>query len=99
MTAAFADTFFWIVLTNRLDQANESAKTYARTMPRLLTTEEVLTEYLNHFSGKGLHLRQRAASRVQLLFENSTVTILPNRRRHFEQDSISIPDEWIRDTA
>jgi predicted nucleic acid-binding protein len=92
MTAAFADTFFWIALTNRFDQANESAKAYARTMPRLLTTEEVLTEYRNHFSGRGLLLRQRAAVERAAIVRNfycydrpAVVGIISSRTRPLYQ--------------
>jgi len=55
MNAVFADTFFWIALTNVQDQAHERAKSFARsaTPSTIFTTEEVLTEYLNYFASCG----------------------------------------------
>jgi hypothetical protein len=46
MTAVFADTFYWIALTNVADRAHETAKaiTLAAKPGTICTTEEVLTE-------------------------------------------------------
>lgn len=48
MSAVFADTFYWIALTNVQDLAHEKAKGLTRsTNPALIcTTEEVLIEHL-----------------------------------------------------
>jgi uncharacterized protein len=55
MNAVFADTFYWIALTNVQDLAHEKAKVFTRsTNPsKICTTEEVLIEYLNYFAGWG----------------------------------------------
>lgn len=60
MSAVFADTFFWIALTSVHDQAHERAKTHVRsaTPSMIVTTEEVLTEYLNYFAGWGLRSKR-----------------------------------------
>ncbi len=52
MNAVFADTFYWIAVTNLNDLAHERAAAFAlSTEPRAIcTTEEVLTEYLNYFA-------------------------------------------------
>ena len=49
MTEVFADTFYWIAFTNVLDAAHEKTMVFSRAAnPRLIvTTEEVLTEYLS----------------------------------------------------
>jgi predicted nucleic acid-binding protein len=78
MNVIFADTFFWIAITNTRDQAHEKAKFVARSkqFDAICTTEEVLTEYLNFFAGWGPNLRQKAALNVQNILENSTISVI-----------------------
>jgi predicted nucleic acid-binding protein len=86
MNAVFADTFFWIALTNVQDQAHERAKSFARsTAPSaIVTTEEVLTEYLNYFAGWGTSLREKAALNVQSILENPDVRIIGQTSASFQ---------------
>lgn len=67
MMAVFADTYYWIAFTNVQDDAHEKAKALTRSLvPDLIvTTEEVLTEYLNYFAGWGSHFRAKASLNVQ----------------------------------
>jgi len=78
MKPVFADTFFWIALTNVQDQAHERAKSFARSVApsTIFTTEEVLTEYLNYFAGWGAKPRERAGRGVQSILENPTVRVV-----------------------
>lgn len=57
MTAVFADAFYWIALTSAADAAHEHAKQY-EVEGEIVTTEEVLTEFLNFFHRPPL--RQKA---------------------------------------
>ncbi len=52
MNALFADTFSWIALSDSSDSAHSRALTLAseHAESRIVTTDEVLTEYLNFFS-------------------------------------------------
>ncbi len=86
MNAVFADTFFWIALSNVQDQAHERAKSLARsTAPStLLTTEEVLTEYLNYFAGWGPMLREKAALNVQSILDNPSVRVIGQTSGSFQ---------------
>jgi predicted nucleic acid-binding protein len=86
MNVVFADTFFWIALTNVQDQAHERAKSFARSAPpsTILTTEEVLIEYLNYFAGWGVKLREKAALNVQSIVENPTVRVIPQTSGSFQ---------------
>jgi predicted nucleic acid-binding protein len=86
MSAIFADTFFWIALTNVKDQAHERAKSFSRSAApsTIFTTEEVLTEYLNYFAGWGLHLREKAALNVRSIFESPTVRVLAQTSGSFQ---------------
>jgi len=68
MSALFADTFYWIALTNVPDLAHEKVKGFSRAAkPNVIwTTEEVLTEYLNYFAGwaRISGVRQHSTSRT-----------------------------------
>jgi predicted nucleic acid-binding protein len=52
MTALFADTFYWIALAGSTDSAHQRALTFTdeRATSPIVTTDEVLTEYLTFFS-------------------------------------------------
>jgi predicted nucleic acid-binding protein len=51
MSALFADTFYWIALADFTDSAHQRALTLTaeRAASRIITTDEVLTEYLMFF--------------------------------------------------
>jgi predicted nucleic acid-binding protein len=78
MNALFADTFFWIAITNVQDLAHESAMALALSSPptTILTTEEVLIEYLNYFAGWGPHFRRKALANAQNILSNPTVVVV-----------------------
>jgi uncharacterized protein len=52
MRAFFADTFYWAALTSTADAAHEQALAVSRSVrpDRIVTTDEVLTEYLAFFA-------------------------------------------------
>jgi predicted nucleic acid-binding protein len=91
MSAVFADTFYWIAITNVQDLAHEKAKVFTRsTNPtKICTTEEVLIEYLNYFAGWGPRFRQQAATNVQNMVESETVQIIPQTTASF-RDGLSL---------
>jgi predicted nucleic acid-binding protein len=78
MTAVFADTFYWIAFTNVQDLAHEKVKSFTLASPPrlILATEEVLTEYLNHFAAWGPHFRGVAAANVQKMRVSRRVRIV-----------------------
>jgi hypothetical protein len=51
----FADTFYWVALLNPRDTFYAAALSYGLTLgsTRHVTTDLVLVEVLNHFSGGG----------------------------------------------
>jgi predicted nucleic acid-binding protein len=85
MNAVFADTFYWIAITNLQDLAHEKAKAFAlQTTPgALCTTEEVLTEYLNYFAAWGPNFRRKASINVQNVLESRTVQIVSQTAASF----------------
>lgn len=75
MTRVFADTGFWIAVTNPRDNLHEKAlevSTSLRPM-RIVTSEMVLTEVLNSFAGKGEGLRRAACALIDRIQSNSGV--------------------------
>src|ERR1017187_2741189 len=85
MSAVFADTFYWIAVTNLQDLAHEKAKAFAFSMTpvAICTTEEVLTEYLNYFAAWGSNFRRKASINVQNVQANRTVQIVPQTTATF----------------
>jgi uncharacterized protein len=77
MTALFADTFYWIALADSSDAAHERALalTAKRATSQIVTTDEVLTEYLTFFSTAPEPFRRRAAEGVEGLLTSSAVRV------------------------
>ena len=52
MRAVFADTLYWVALTNQLDALHEQAANLIPTLgsPRVVTTDLVIAEYLDFFA-------------------------------------------------
>jgi predicted nucleic acid-binding protein len=77
MTALFTDTFYWIALADVADSAHRLALalTGDRASAHIVTTDEVLTEYLTFFATAPEHFRRQAA-------ESEVLT----NDRHFEQE-------------
>ena len=67
MTALFADTFYWIALADRSDSAHGRALaiTTGRASSAIVTTDEVLAEYLSFFATAPAEMRRQAAVSVQ----------------------------------
>jgi predicted nucleic acid-binding protein len=80
------DTFYWVAFTNLRDTAHERAKAFMRSAPPrlILTTEEVLTEYLNYFAAWGPELRHTAAANIHNMRASRTVRIVPQSMASFQ---------------
>ena len=85
MNALFADTFYWIALTHANDSTHTAAVNLTARRPRsaVVTTDEVLDEYLAYFSARGSMLRVEAAMFVSELLTNSKVRVIPQSRESF----------------
>jgi predicted nucleic acid-binding protein len=85
MTAPFADTFYWIALADFTDSAHQLALTLTaeRANSQFVTTDEVLTEYLNFFSSSPASSRCQAAAVVEDLLTSSAVRVIPQSRESF----------------
>ena len=85
MTALFADTFYWIALADFTDSAHQRALTltieYAAS--QIVTTDEVLTEYLTFFPTAPESLRREAAESVEGILANPVIRVIPQSRESF----------------
>lgn len=84
MKAVFADSNYWIAIVNTNDQWSEAAKS-ARSLLGdifIVTTDEVLTEFLTALSSIE-HMRRQAAKMVRGILENPNVKVIPQTRDSF----------------
>ena len=84
--AVFADTAYWIARNNSRDQWHQSAlDAFNRLGPdeRIVTTEEVLTEFLTGMSKSGAYMRQQAVDVVRSIYENPSVDVIAQSRQTF----------------
>jgi predicted nucleic acid-binding protein len=84
MDRVFGDTGYWISLLNPRDELHEKATQVAHEFEsdRVVTSEMVLTEFLNSFSDYGPHLRGAAAKAVVSL-RASPLIIVPQTAHLF----------------
>ncbi len=85
MKIVFADTLYWVALTNPNDQWHQVARdASARIGPaRLITTGEVLVEFLNFYAEYGSLLRQKAVDLTKRILGNPNVSVVPQTRDSF----------------
>ncbi|MGH9622503.1 MAG: type II toxin-antitoxin system VapC family toxin [Bryobacteraceae bacterium] len=80
MKRVFADTFYWIALTDSTDAAHERAR---QITDDVVTTDEVLSEYLTFFCAAPEFLRREVALAVEDILQNASVTVIPQSRESF----------------
>jgi hypothetical protein len=87
MERVFADTSYWIALLNPRDDLHLKAAATSRdySSQQIVTSEMVLTEFLNSFSDYGPRLRQAAARAVLSLRDSAQVVIVPQTSQLFEK--------------
>jgi predicted nucleic acid-binding protein len=76
----FADTFYWIALTLPGDAAYARAH---QVTDDILTTEEVLSEYLTFFSAAPEYLRREVAANVEAILSDPGVRVIPQSHDSF----------------
>ena len=86
MKTVFADTFYWAAPTSTEDAAHERAMALSRSLApdRIVTTDEVLCEYLAFCAGARPSVRAEAGRIVAELIEDLAVRIVPQSREPFE---------------
>ena len=85
MKIVFADTLYWVALTNPNDQWHQAARDASERIgpARLITTGEVLVEFLNFFSEYGPILRQKAVALARKILGNPNISVVPQTRDSF----------------
>ncbi|MBR8831946.1 MAG: hypothetical protein N5P05_002555 [Chroococcopsis gigantea SAG 12.99] len=82
MRVLFADAFYWIALLNPKDENYQRVKAFNSTLAqtRLVTTDEVLTEFLNFYSSYNSQMRKNAVERIDDILNNTMVHVIPQKR-------------------
>ena len=85
MKTVFADTLYWVAITSPRDQWHDPALTARARLGslRIVTTEEVLIEFLTALSSGGTLLRRHAALVARTILDDATVTVLPASHASF----------------
>jgi len=85
MKSVFADTHYWIALAIPTDEWHPRAKEVTKSLGAALivTTDEVLVEFLNYLSGYGAGLRSAGVKLVRSVIENPNVQVVPQTRDSF----------------
>jgi uncharacterized protein len=75
----FADTGYWVALTDHRDRWHTRALKASRSRgtARLVATEPVLLELLNCFCGFGSYWREQVLLRAEAILGNNLVDVLP----------------------
>ena len=76
---------FWIALADFADSAHQRALALTAELAasRIITTDEVLTEYLTFFSDAPESLRREAAESVEGILASSAIRVIPQSRESF----------------
>jgi predicted nucleic acid-binding protein len=84
VSAAFADTFYWIALINPGDRYFQEARRFDDLLSdgSVYTTEEVLVEVLTFFAGD-FWLRRRAVETVREILSDPAVHVIPQSHQSF----------------
>src|SRR5271155_2900492 len=87
MERVFADTGNWIALLNPRDELHQKASAISLDYGshQIVTSEMVLTEFLNSFSDYGPRLRQAAARAVASVRGSSQIVVFPQTSQLFEK--------------
>jgi predicted nucleic acid-binding protein len=82
----FGDAFYWVALIFPRDSSHGRVLSFSATLgqARLVTTDEVLTEVLNHFSHLGPFWRAKVAALVHDLRNDPQLDVLPQTRADFD---------------
>ncbi|MEH2317663.1 type II toxin-antitoxin system VapC family toxin [Nostoc sp.] len=85
MNPVFVDTFYWIALANPRDAWHVRTQDIHKSLmqTKLITTDEVLTEFVNYFSTAGRYTRSGIFKLAQSILQNDRVQVIPQTRESF----------------
>jgi uncharacterized protein len=87
MQLVFADTFYWTALINPKDQWHQQIAALRPNLlqKKLVTTDEILIEFLNFFSTSNAYMRRGVADRVQDVLASDQVEVIAQTHDSFVQ--------------
>lgn len=85
MKKVFVDTLYWLAIVRPYDAWQEPAKRAKTLIGNVLmvSTDEVLSEYLNALSTAGEYMRKQAIQMVRKIMDNPNVKVIPQSRDSF----------------
>ena len=85
MRSVFADSSYWMAITRHGDPWSAAAHRARAKLGavQIVTTDEVLAEFLTGLCGGGPNLRQQAARIAREIMSNSKVWVIPQSRESF----------------
>jgi predicted nucleic acid-binding protein len=85
MKKVFVDTLYWLAIVLPNDQWQAPAKRARSLLGNVLlvSTDEVLSEFLNHLSKGGENMRKQAVQMVKSIMNNPNVKVIPQSRDSF----------------
>ena len=85
MRRIFADTFYWIALINPRDQNHQAAITLSNELQpfQIITTEDVLAEFLDYYSDRGTYLRHTATALTKQIVADPKIQVLHQNHSDF----------------
>jgi len=97
----FADTLYWVAVTRPGDPWKQRALDARARLGKvhLVTTDEVLTEFVNALSNGTAYLRGQAARMVQTILLDPGVIVCAQSRQSFSWACGSSSSGRTRDTA
>ena len=87
MPQAFADTSYWVGRSFPNDQWHRAALEAERRLGHplyLITTQEILTEFLSHVSGDD-NMRRDGVRAVEAIYRNPNITVIPQSAETFDK--------------
>ena len=86
MKQVFADTFYWVALAHPKDQWHERATALSKSLGQvqIVTTEEVLIEFLTQLGVHDTSLRSKAVALTRSVLEASHIAVIPQTHATFE---------------
>lgn len=86
MKQVFADTFYWVALAHPKDHWHERAKTLSKSLGsvQIVTTGEVLVEFLTQLGGHDVSLRAKAVALTRSVRADPHITVIPQTRTTFD---------------
>jgi uncharacterized protein len=85
MRKVFADTLYWIATIKPNDPYERAAREARRDVGDciLVTTDEVLGEFVTAFSSRGSRMRERAVQTVRNILDSPDVEVIAQSRHSF----------------